>query len=143
MSTQDNDQESLLLKHPDIQIMREEERLASEIIRVMFKAEKDEDEIHTAIRSLVRTNGWYERLAQRILDKLVEALKKGAQMGRVMKKAFNKASEKAEEFVKDHPVFTAVLVTVVAIGILVLLVPWVVEALGFGELGPIEGKKEF
>lgn len=32
------------------------------------------------------------------------------------------------------------MVTLVAIGILVILVPWAVEALGFGELGPIEGK---
>lgn len=56
-----------------------------------------------------------------------------------MKEAFEKASFAAEEFTKEHPVIVGVVVTVVAVGILVLLVPWAVEALGFAELGPIEG----
>jgi hypothetical protein len=38
-------------------------------------------------------------------------------------------------FAKGHPV----LCTSVALGILVILAPFVIKALGFGELGPIEG----
>lgn len=45
----------------------------------------------------------------------------------------------AEKFVTEHPVLTEVLVTVVAIGILTVLVPWAFEALGFAELCPVEG----
>lgn len=41
-----------------------------------------------------------------------------------------------EGFVKEHPVICAVI----AIGILVVLAPWVVEALGFAEAGIVEGK---
>jgi hypothetical protein len=57
-----------------------------------------------------------------------------------LKEASDKAYAAAAEFVHEHPVLTAALVTIVAIGILVLLAPWAVEALGFGELGPVEGK---
>jgi hypothetical protein len=54
-----------------------------------------------------------------------------------MKEAFEKASAIVAEPVRDHTVFTAAVVTVVVVGVPVLLVPWVIEALGFGELGPI------
>lgn len=57
-----------------------------------------------------------------------------------MKETYDKVKEVAENFVKEHPILTAMIVTVIAIGILVVLVPWAVEALGFGELGPVEGK---
>ena len=53
-----------------------------------------------------------------------------------MKDAFDKAIDAAVEFVKDNPIFC----TLVALGILVILAPWAIEALGFGELGPIEGE---
>lgn len=57
-----------------------------------------------------------------------------------MKEAFEKASAAAESFVHEHPVLTAVIVTIVAIGILEMLMPWAIAALGFGEAGPVEGK---
>ena len=59
-------------------------------------------------------------------------------MGQGMRDAYDKAEGVVEEvwkFAKDHPGFVAV----VAVGILVILAPWAVEVLGFGELGPIEG----
>ncbi len=56
-----------------------------------------------------------------------------------MKEAFDKASTTADQFIKEHPALVEVVITVVAIGILALLVPWAVEALGFAELGPVEG----
>ena len=44
-----------------------------------------------------------------------------------------------EGFVKDHPI----MCTVIALGVLVTVAPWVIQTLGFcagfGELGPIEG----
>ena len=40
---------------------------------------------------------------------------------------------------KEHPFAIAVCVTIIAIGVLVILAPFVVEMLGFGELGPLEG----
>ncbi|KIW95157.1 uncharacterized protein Z519_03741 [Cladophialophora bantiana CBS 173.52] len=60
-------------------------------------------------------------------------------MAGAIKKAYDKAYDIASEFTRDHPVLAAAILTLVAIGILVYLAPWVIEALGFGELGPIEG----
>ena len=60
-----------------------------------------------------------------------------------MQTAYNKAVEAAktfEEFEAEHPVATAVFCTVVAIGVLVVFAPEVLEILGFGEFGPIEGE---
>ena len=120
---------------------KEEDRLASEILHILYTAEKPGQDVKLQIDRVVHPNSrsWYEGLAKRVLDRLVEGLKSGVVMGAAMKEAFDKASAAAEKFVHEHPVFAAALLTVVAIGILVLLVPWVVEALGFGELGPIEG----
>lgn len=53
-----------------------------------------------------------------------------------MKDAFDKAVDKAVGFARDHPVWCAVI----ALGILVLLLPWALEALGFAETGPIAGE---
>ena len=47
--------------------------------------------------------------------------------------AFGRASAAAAEFVKEHP-----MLTVVAIGMLAILTPWVVEQLGFTVLGPVK-----
>jgi hypothetical protein len=117
-----------------------EEELASSILSTLFTAEKRGRDLENRLRDLVHTTGWYEGLAQRILDGLVAALNAGAAMGAAMKEAYDKASAIASDFAEAHPVLTAALVTVVAIGILVILVPWAVEALGFGELGPIAGE---
>ena len=71
------------------------------------------------------------------------ALKAGRKMNGPMSAAYDKAVEAAEvfkDFAKDHPLVIAAFVTVIAIGVLVVLAPGVLELLGFGELGPIEGK---
>ncbi|EXJ55687.1 hypothetical protein A1O7_08616 [Cladophialophora yegresii CBS 114405] len=49
-----------------------------------------------------------------------------------LKDAFVKAVDAAAGFARDHPVWT----TLIAVGILAVLLPWAVEALGFGVEGP-------
>ena len=63
-------------------------------------------------------------------------------MGRAMRFAFNRALEEAKITLKswehlphDHPVWCALIV----LGMLVSLAPWVLEALGFTEVGILEG----
>lgn len=65
-------------------------------------------------------------------------------MGAVLREAIDSATVIAEEvfkFVKDHPTETRVFFTVVALGVLVLIYPWIIQVLGFGKLGPVEGEK--
>jgi hypothetical protein len=63
-------------------------------------------------------------------------LSEGIQMGQAMQEAFDMAVNEATELAHDHPIFC----TVLALGILAMLMPWVIEALGFAELGPVEGE---
>lgn len=93
--------------------------------------------------------GWSEWLADRIRQGieavllLLENEELERVMGPAMRDAYARACDAAEVFegfVKEHPIATAVFVTVLAIGILVVLAPWVLEVLGFGELGPVEGE---
>ena len=67
-------------------------------------------------------------------------------MAPAMQEAYDKACEAAktiEGFAADHPIATAVFCTVIALGVLVVLAPYALELLGFGELGPIEGELGF
>lgn len=114
-------------------------QLADDIVDILFEAEKPGQALQHQLKGVVHPEGWYKGLAKRILHGVENALNRGKPMGHAMKKAFDRASAAANEFVQEHPVFAAAIVTVAAIGILVLLVPWVVEALGFAELGPVEG----
>jgi hypothetical protein len=115
------------------------EALAEKILSILLTADKRSD-IRRQLKDDVQASGWTATLARRVLDGLVNALKSGAPMGGAMKEAFDKASAAAETFVHEHPILTAVIVTVIAIGILEMLMPWAIAALGFGEAGPVEGK---
>jgi hypothetical protein len=67
------------------------------------------------------------------------AVRSGITVGEAMSTAVAKARAGAEEFVREHPIWAGVIVTVIALGALYLLVPWVIEALGFTEAGPLAG----
>lgn len=109
---------------------------AHRIISHLFAGEKASKDLQLAIKDEVSATGWTESLAIAILTKLVQALDSAAPIGQALKEAFDRATEEARVFVTEHPV----LVTVIAIGILALLVPWTLEVLGFAELGIVEGE---
>ncbi|KAF2723022.1 hypothetical protein K431DRAFT_220646 [Polychaeton citri CBS 116435] len=115
-----------------------EEQLAAGIYGILVTAEKPGAALRAQVDGLVHADSWSEKLAERLLDHIIANLVP-EKMGPAMRDAYEKAETAAREFVSEHPVFVEVMATVVAIGILALLVPWVVEALGFGELGPIAG----
>ena len=117
---------------------KQEEKLAADVVNVLFSS--DGQSLKQQLDDMLRTYGWYESLAKRILNRLINALNAGKTMGGAMKRAFDRAYEVTNDFVQKHPIFAAAIITVIAIGVLVLLVPLVVEALGFAELGPVEGE---
>ena len=120
---------------------------ASSIVSAMLDADKNGPSLDATIQSLVhQAGGWSEYLATKILTALEAVLKAGKQMNPAMQEAYDKACEAAkmiEGFVADHPIATAVFCTVIALGVLVVLAPYVVELIGFSELGPVEGKSRF
>ena len=96
------------------------------------------------------TASWTSRLAERLLHAL-EATLKGdhATWGEAVTDAYLHAEELAREeltalweYAQEHPVEVAaeVVLTVLALGVLVRLVPAFVRILGFGRLGPVEGE---
>ena len=109
---------------------------------VMDANDFDHD-FHAKIDSLVRQAGGWSEFRVASIRLVMEAIVRGGKpMNAVLQQAYDKACEAAkifEEFAAEHPVATAVFCTVIALGVLVILMPWVVEALGFSELGPIEG----
>ena len=120
---------------------------ASSIVSAIMEADDFNPSLGIAIQSLVhKAGGWTEYLMERILAALERVLMDGAPLKQPMQEAFDKvyeATEEFEQFAADHPVVTGVFCTVIAVGILVLVAPYVVELLGFGELGPIEGGLHF
>jgi hypothetical protein len=64
-------------------------------------------------------------------------------MGPAVKAAYEKAVaavNKVKEWAEAHPEMTAVIITLIALGVLALMVPWLAASLGFAEEGIIEGK---
>ncbi|KAL4896081.1 hypothetical protein BDV59DRAFT_127559 [Aspergillus ambiguus] len=111
-----------------------EQQQASDILSIILSSESI-DEIHKSVNEVMRTTGWTENIAKALLSGLQDAIDKGAPMAKAATTALKRVREEAFEFAKDHPVYA----TILAIGVLALVMPWVVESLGFGELGPIEG----
>lgn len=120
------------------------EEAADRIVNALFVADKGGSTLIAHIDGIAhQAGGWSEWLAEQIRKGIEEAITTGKEMNTVLAAAYDKACEAAtvfEQFTKDHPIATAVFVTVIAIGVLVILAPYVVEILGFGELGPIEGE---
>ena len=136
------DDEKLRLRNDDA---------ALSIVSAMSSADKNDASLDATIQSLVHAaGGWSEYLAKKVLAGLEAVLKAAEPLNAVMQDAYDKAYEalKATEgFAADHPEATAIFFTVIALGVLVVLMPYVLEWLGFwlgfGELGPIEGKSRF
>lgn len=115
---------------------RSAQDIATEVIDALYSAEKNGRDLVKTLDNIVGEYGWVENIGVAVLSGLESSIKNGAAMGPVMKEMFDKATNAATDFARDHPVYC----TIIAIGILVLLAPWVLELIGFGELGPIEGK---
>ena len=120
---------------------------AEAIVAAMMDADKAGPSLDATIKSIVhQTGGWSEYLAAKALTALEAGLKAGKPLSAAMQEAYDKACEALEAtegFAADHPIATEVLITVIALGILVELAPYVLGLLGFAELGPIEGESCF
>jgi hypothetical protein len=122
---------------------RDPDAIVAEVLSILRTTEKHGVGLTRQLEDAVGAEGWTEWIAQQVLAGLEAVLKEGQEkMGPAMAQAFDSVSEAADkvfQFAKDHPVATAGLLTILAVGVLVVLAPVVVEALGFAELGPVEG----
>jgi hypothetical protein len=112
--------------------------LADEIVSKIIAAEND-TALQADLRSTVDACGWYDGLAEAVMERLKRAIELGEAMGPVMKNAFERAVAAfngIKEWVKANPAKT----TLIALGVLAILVPWMLMYLGFAEAGIVEGK---
>ena len=118
--------------------------VAAAILSALHKADNPGHDLDLAVQDIVsQAGGWYEHIAIAVLTALRNALMEGSPMRQAMGVAFEKARDAAAgiaDFAREHPLYTAAICAVIALGILVILAPSVIAALGFSELGPVEGK---
>lgn len=132
------EQPTLDFPHEKKQYPQTTQSLAGDVLSTLYDADANDEQLFQRLQDVVHETGWYEGLAAAVLNGLENMLKAGAPMGQAMKDVYEKVVQVVADvwgFVKEHPVFFAV----VALGILAVLTPWAIGALGFGELGPIEG----
>lgn len=125
--------------------------VADDVVAILLITEKHGESLKKSLDDAVSSLGWSSWLAENVLKKLETALNEGRdRMGPAMKKAYDDAVEAAEgafeelvQQARDHPLETAavVLLSILALGVLVALAPYILELLGFSELGPVEGKR--
>lgn len=113
---------------------------ADSFITTIFLAEKNGTELRQTLEEIIRTNSWRQNFAKAVFEAMQTAIETARPMGEALREIYEKVVgvvEGVEGFVKEHPVLCALI----ALGILVLLAPWVIEALGFAEGGILEGEK--
>lgn len=110
------------------------------VVETLYSSEGTATDVRTTMQHHLRSQSRTEFLAIKILLALQDAIKAGKAMGPAMKAAYEDAQQNVDDFVQKHPIFSACIVTVLAIAILVVLIPWVVEALGFASRGPVAGE---
>ncbi|KAH8697844.1 hypothetical protein BGW36DRAFT_397476 [Talaromyces proteolyticus] len=122
---------------------RRPEDVAEEVIHIIMTTEKRGSALQSRIQGTVDTEGWTEGIAKAILDKLRQIIENGqSDMGAVLQEIINFTSQIVEDFfqfARDHPVAITIFCTLIALGVLFLIAPWIIEALGFSASGPIEG----
>ncbi|EXJ91861.1 hypothetical protein A1O3_00411 [Capronia epimyces CBS 606.96] len=113
--------------------------MADDIFNAVQSAKQVGDQLRGQVEKIAPASYWTDRLAQLVLARLEEGVRKvvleGVQIGGALKEAFDKAVVAAVGFARDHPAYC----TLIALGILAVLFPYMLELLGFAELGPVEG----
>jgi len=140
-STHDNAPRYTDIKEQYSDAASDHDSTAEDFVTALRTAEKNGADLQRTLNNIIHRSGtmhdasWTESLAKAILNKLAEILTSDAAMGQAMKENVEKAVNAAVGFAREHPVYC----TLIAIGVLVLVAPWALEALGFGEMGIAEG----
>lgn len=109
---------------------------ATSFVDTLFIAEKDGMELRLALDGIIRTNVWKQNFARAVFEALQNAIETARPMGDALREIYGKVVQVLDEiegFVENHQILRWEL--------LVLLSPWVIEALGFAEGGILEGER--
>ncbi|KAL6703294.1 hypothetical protein ACN47E_010001 [Coniothyrium glycines] len=135
VDTYSNEKQALLAAGSSRSVVQVADDVVSGIIHTSVSG----NALRMKLDSIVGTRGWTENLAKWILEKLTQALQDAhRELGPIVRDAFHKAWEVARS-IKDFVIEHRIMSTIIALGVLCIVAPWVIEALGFAELGPVEG----
>ncbi|PPJ60460.1 hypothetical protein CBER1_11685 [Cercospora berteroae] len=118
----------------------------SEVLGVLLTATAAPEKATRALEEIVRDSGWWDAwTAKALLSAIEDLLRSGKDMASTMEAAVDwavceaaKIPELAEQFAKEHPLMVGIVCAIVALGVLYIFWPAVLELLGFGSDGPIE-----
>ncbi|KAI8934627.1 hypothetical protein NX059_008320 [Plenodomus lindquistii] len=114
-------------------------KVTDDVVTTLLTTSLTGSALRMKLDSIVGARGWKQNVAKLVLEKLTRALNDAHEkLGPAVHNAYGKAWEVAKDipgFIISHPV----MCSIIALGVLVLLAPWVLEALGFAELGPVQG----
>jgi hypothetical protein len=117
---------------------------AGRFLRILRTAKHASPELQLRLRDIASTNGWKDYFAEKILNGIAAMIREGDRLTGAMGEVVKDVRQKADQFAEEHPTYATLIVfggcTLLAIGILVLVAPWVLTALGFGEEGPVLGE---
>ncbi|MCJ1436313.1 hypothetical protein MMC27_005691 [Xylographa pallens] len=125
---------------------------STQIATAILNATNQGPSLDSQIKNIVhQAGGWRESLAKSILSAFEQALHKVIELKEALSPIIQDALAKVIEagrqskdfavwFKDKHPVWTGVILTVVALGILWLTFPYILSALGFEEIGIVEGE---
>lgn len=116
---------------------------AESFITTLYTAEKPSWELQQALNNdfnkPIRTTNLRQSFARAIFEALRKAIETARPMGLALGETYERVVDvidTIEGFARNHPI----ICSVIALGILDVVAPWVLEALGFAEGGILEGE---
>ncbi|KAK4151867.1 ESX-4 secretion system protein EccC4 [Chaetomidium leptoderma] len=119
--------------------MRTVKDIASEVARLLWLAEWNDDALQGRISEAVGDRRWNRTMVEECLDNVIEYVEQGrTEMGAAMCEALDKATDVADgefAFPRRHPQSLDGFIAIVSVGVLAELQgAWVLELLGFGQV---------
>lgn len=108
--------------------------IAHDVVDLLYEADKDWVRVRQSLRGILLANSWKLHLSWVIFASLREAIEDERPMGSTLQSTYTKmfvATQGIENIANDESMQRAVI----ALGILVSIIPWKLETLGFTRQG--------
>jgi hypothetical protein len=109
-------------------------------VEILYTIKEGVEKLKEKLGGVLGTVGdWMEEAGEPVVRVFEPAVRQGRRMTLAVQGAYDRVCEVAKDvglFIRDHPFFC----TLVVLGILALLTPLIIEALGFAATGPVAGK---
>lgn len=123
------------MRHADENV----EGVAIQIVDTLYDGENHSTKVKPALRGIFLANSWKPNLAQATFLSLQKEIKAGRPMGGALQEIYENVARETDS-TKESVSARSEHCAITTLGILVLISPWKIEALGFSEREVLEGK---